>query len=263
MARQLIASKHLSQDKLCLIDTVLEHFPSIRNESNTESKKQLGPNLLVTGAPGTGKSWLIDLITELAELMELEKPIKTAFMGIAAININGYTMNSFLDIPVEMNEGSGTSKHIKPWNQDKLEQFKQMYDMQNLSVLIVDEVSMIKPWMLAYLDERMKEATQNFDKPFGGVALIMFGDFDQQPPIGGSSLPHYAMKLLEQEYQQRNNLFFVKLNRQEQFEINSNLCKNGVRLFQSAAHLKLTQQHRCASDSEHMANLNKMNSSRK
>ena len=51
--------------------------------------------------------------------------------------------------------------------------------MQNLSVLIIDEVSMIKPWMLAYLDERMKEATQNFDKPFGRVTLIMFGDFDQ------------------------------------------------------------------------------------
>ena len=122
---------------------------------------------------------------------------------------------------------------------------------------------MIKPWMLAYLDERMKEATQNFNDPFGGIAIMMFGDFDQQPPIGGSSLPHYAMKLLEQEYQRKNNLFFVKRNKQELFEINSNLCKTGVRLFKSAGHLKLTQQHRCASDSEHMANLNKMNSGSK
>jgi hypothetical protein len=29
----------------------------------------------------------------------------------------------------------------------------------------------------------MKEATQNYDKPFGGVALIMVGDFDQQPHL--------------------------------------------------------------------------------
>eukprot|EP00956_Cyclotella_meneghiniana_P034859 scaffold108916_cov39-Cyclotella_meneghiniana.AAC.2 len=51
MARQLIASKHLSQDKLCIIDTVIEHFLTIRNRSNTVSKKQSAPNLLVTGKP--------------------------------------------------------------------------------------------------------------------------------------------------------------------------------------------------------------------
>ena len=45
--------------------------------------------LLITGSPGTGKSWLIQSITKLAELMELENPIKTAFMGIAALKING------------------------------------------------------------------------------------------------------------------------------------------------------------------------------
>jgi hypothetical protein len=40
---------------------------------------------------------------------------------------------------------------------------------------------------LAYLDERLKEATQNYDKTVGGVAVIMLADFNQPPPKGGSS----------------------------------------------------------------------------
>ena len=50
------------------------------------------------------------------------------------------------------------SKQIKPWNADRLQAFKQKYDVDHLSALIIDEISMVKPWMLTYLDERLKEA---------------------------------------------------------------------------------------------------------
>ena len=221
------------------------------------------PFLLVTGGPGVGKSFLIQSITDLAEMMELTIPIKTAFMGIAAINIGGYTLNSFLDVPLEMSAGIGTSKRIRPWNIDKLTAFKRQYDVDNLSALIIDEISMVKPWMLAYLDERLKEATQVYDKPFGGVAIIMFGDFDQQPPIGGSSLPSLSITLLEKEYQRKHKIYFTKQTRKDKVEINSSLCRQGVRLFEQAGHLRLTTQHRCAKDQAHMANLQKMNSGAK
>jgi len=49
--------------------------------------------LLITGSPETGKSWLNQSITELAEIMELETPIKTALIGIPALNIDGYTID--------------------------------------------------------------------------------------------------------------------------------------------------------------------------
>ena len=58
---------------------------------------------------------------------------------------------------------------------------------------------MVKPWMFAYLDGRSKEARQIYDKRFGGVAVIVFGDFDQQQPIGDLPLPHLAITLLEKE----------------------------------------------------------------
>ena len=133
--------------------------------------------------------------------MDLGQPMKTTFMGIAAIKIGGYTINSFLDVPLEMNLGTGTSKKFKLWDPDRLQQFKQMYNVTTTSALIIDKISMAKPWMLTYIDERLKEATQVYDKPFRGLAVLMFGDFDQQAPIGGSSLPHLSISLLEQEYQ--------------------------------------------------------------
>jgi hypothetical protein len=135
-----------------------------------------------------------------------------------------------------------------------------MYNINNLSIIIVDEISMVKPWMLSYLDDRMKEAMQVFDKPFGGVGIVMMGDFDQQPPIGGSSLPHFAMKVLEKEYQKKHKIFFTNKSRQDAVEMNSTLCRIGVRLFQSASYLKFISQHRCTRDPQHVANLNKMTS---
>ena len=65
----------------------------------------------------------------------------------------------FLDVPLEiMDIGTGMSKQIKPWNVDHLQAFKQKYDAEHLSSLIIDEISMVKFWMLTFLDERLKEA---------------------------------------------------------------------------------------------------------
>ena len=111
-----IQNKHLSQDKLIIVNTMFEHFNNVLDGS---SKEKEAPILLVTGAPGTGKSWLIDVIDEMARVMDLDPPIKTAFMGIAAINIGGSTINTFLNIPNELS--SIPSNRVMHWNADRLE----------------------------------------------------------------------------------------------------------------------------------------------
>ena len=78
--------------------------------------------------------------------------------------------------------------------------------------IVIDEVSMLKPWMLAYLDAWLKGATQ-CNNPFGGKAIIMLGDFDQQPPIAGSSMPHLAMVLLQKEYNVKSTHIYIKRTR--------------------------------------------------
>jgi len=62
--------------------------------------------------------------------MDFDIPVKIAFMGIAALNIDGYIMNSLLDVPLEMNEGNGTSTRVKPWDSDRLKAFKQKYNVE-------------------------------------------------------------------------------------------------------------------------------------
>ncbi len=88
--------------------------------------------------------------------------------------------------------------------------------------------------MLAYLEERLKEAKQNYSKPFGGVAVLMLGEFDQQPPIGGSSLPHLVVQFLQQEYQQKHDIFYTKLSKQQTIELHGISCQSGVKLFETA-----------------------------
>ena len=101
--------------------------------------------------------------------------IKSAFTGCAANNIEAYTLHSAFGF-------NFANKYLSMSDQTR---DQKRTNMKNLVMVIIDEISMVKPWMLAYLDERLKEAKQIYDKPFGGVAVIMFGDFDQQPPIGG------------------------------------------------------------------------------
>ena len=114
--------------------------------------------------------------------------------------------------------------------------------------------------MLAYLEERLKEAKQNYSKPFEGVAVLMLGDFDQQPPIGGSSLPHLAVHFLQQEYQQKYHIFYTKLSKQQTVKLHSTLCQRGLKLFETTGHLQISTQYHCTDDPEHMANLIKTSS---
>ncbi len=65
-----------------------EHFMNVKS-GNANGMMYTVPILLITGSPRTGKSWSIRTKTELAELIDLDTPKKTEFMGIAALNIDG------------------------------------------------------------------------------------------------------------------------------------------------------------------------------
>lgn len=255
----------LSSDKIPPINLLYDHFKNILTGKAFE-KEYDSPILLLTGGPGVGKSHLVGCISEIATTCELADPIRIAFMGIAAININGYTINTKWDVPINL-----VPPYVDrtcPWNPDKLERFKQNIDLDRLSLIIIDEASTLKPWMFAYLDDRLCQAAQKFDKPFAGKAVLIIGDFDQQQPIGGYSLPHLSMIYLKDKYdkqkqqkQHTSSYIYDKLRHQsasEKKECNSLLSKKGVQLFQLARHMTLEQQHRCTNDDRHMNFLKKM-----
>ena len=184
-------------------------------------------------------------------MTDLDAPIRAAWMGIAAINIGGSTLCTLFDIP------TNPTKDIKPWNANHLEEFKRKFNIDKISAIIIDEISMIKAWMLTYLDARLRQATQ-INEPFGKKAVIMLGDFDQQPPVAGISIPHFAMILLQKQYEEKNSTIHIKRTKQEKLEMKSQLSRTGVELFKKAGLVQLTTQHRCAEDADHIALLNKM-----
>lgn len=52
---------------------------------------------------------------------------------------------------------------IKCWGADRLEAFKHKYNVDSISTTIIDDIAMVKAWMLVYPDERLKETNQNYE----------------------------------------------------------------------------------------------------
>lgn len=127
-------------------------------------------SLFVTGRAGTGKSTLLQLFRNTTR----KKVAVLAPTGVAALNVQGQTIHSFFGFPpriVTPKEASRktTMKHLK-----------KLY--QNLEVLVVDEISMVRADMLDGMDRFLRVNRENH-RPFGGVQVVFFGDLFQLPPV--------------------------------------------------------------------------------
>jgi len=124
--------------------------------------------VLLTGRAGTGKSWFIRrLIQE-----DRHRPqVLLAPTGLAAMNIGGQTVHSFFGFPPRPLLGF---KEKPGWF------FTQ--NARRLSRIVVDEVSMLRADTLDAMDAHLRAARRSV-KPFGGVQMLLVGDFYQLPPV--------------------------------------------------------------------------------
>jgi ATP-dependent DNA helicase PIF1 len=130
-------------------------------------------NLFLTGSAGTGKSFTIREIVRYLESMNINYGL-TALTGCAAVLINGQTLHSFL--------GLGISRDLKTIIKN-LEKFKkQLNIIKNLQTLIIDEISMMDNELLELINNLLKYIKHN-SLTFGGIQVILVGDFHQLPPI--------------------------------------------------------------------------------
>ena len=130
-----------------------------------------GKNVFITGGAGTGKSFLIQKIIG---VLPPDHTFVTASTGVAAFQIGGTTLHSFAGI------GSGAAV-ISTCVQ--LAQRKTVSaQWRKCKHLIIDEVSMVEGNYFKKL-EHVARSIKNNDKPFGGIQLIMVGDFFQLPPV--------------------------------------------------------------------------------
>ncbi len=133
-----------------------------------------GVNIFLTGAPGTGKTHLIKAYKAYLEDYGIEARF-LAPTGIAASHIGGMTIHSFF--------GIGIKEKLNPYELEALTEKKYLWErMKNLKVLIIDEVSMLSVELFKTIDQILK--TFKFSQEaFGGVQVILVGDFFQLPPI--------------------------------------------------------------------------------
>lgn len=147
------------------------------NQRAIVEKALKGESFFFTGAAGTGKSFVLK---EIIRLMKDEyKPEELQIMaptGMAAIELGGWTINAFAGIGL----GEGTPE-------DLLKKVKENPKSRNrwrqAAVLVIDEVSMLSAGLLEKLEYIADALRTKAHGPFGGLQLIMCGDFYQLPPV--------------------------------------------------------------------------------
>ncbi len=135
-------------------------------------------SVFFTGSAGTGKSVLMRAI--IAELRkkysrEPDRVAVTASTGLAACNIGGVTLHSFGGIGLGKEDVPALVKKIK-------RNAKAKNRWIRTKILIVDEISMVDGDLFDKL-EGIARAMRNNGRPFGGIQLVITGDFFQLPPV--------------------------------------------------------------------------------
>ncbi|MGH7196412.1 MAG: HRDC domain-containing protein [Candidatus Saccharimonadales bacterium] len=131
-----------------------------------------GRSVLITGAAGTGKTYLLNKFIRRAKQRGQNVAI-TATTGLAATHLNGTTIHAWA--------GIGVHDTLEPQQIKKLSQQRQTL-INKADVLVIDEISMLHDFRLDMVDQVLR-AVRESDEPFGGVQVVMSGDFFQLPPI--------------------------------------------------------------------------------
>lgn len=132
-----------------------------------------GESSLLTGAAGSGKTYLLNQFIRLAK-HEGKHVSVTATTGLAATHLGGTTIHAWSGIGVLDQLPSGFVEHMAKGRREIIE---------STDVLIIDEISMLHDYRLDMIDEICRLVRKKPDLPFGGIQLVMSGDFFQLPPI--------------------------------------------------------------------------------
>lgn len=133
-----------------------------------------GANVFLTGEPGSGKTHTVNQYVAWLRKNGVEPSI-TASTGIAATHIGGYTIHSW--------SGIGIKRDLSPYDLDAIGSNKRVFGrVRDARVLIIDEVSMLSDRTLSMVDAVCREIKRD-RRPFGGMQVVLVGDFFQLPPI--------------------------------------------------------------------------------
>ena len=180
-------------------------------------------SIFLTGKAGTGKTTFLKHIVETT----YKNTVVAAPTGIAAINARGVTLHSLFQLPF------GT---FIPENVDFQDSYSQLNTpqsvlsnlqmhrtkrnmLQEMELLIIDEVSMLRADLLDCIDVVLRHVRRNRNEPFGGVQMLFIGDLLQLPPVVKDSEWQWISKYYKSAF------FFEALALKDQPPINIELDK--------------------------------------
>lgn len=149
-------------------------FGSMRQSSALDILKT-GQNVFLTGSAGSGKTYTLNQYIDYLRARRVPVAV-TASTGIAATHMNGTTIHSWSGIGIkdELSDRDLTNLSRKQFLADRL---------KDTAVLVIDEISMLHAKQLNLVSQVLKHIRKN-DKAFGGIQVVVAGDFFQLPPIG-------------------------------------------------------------------------------
>ncbi len=134
-----------------------------------------GKNVFLTGSAGTGKTYVLNQFIQHLQDAKVEVAV-TASTGIAATHIFGVTIHSWASI--------GIKQKITERDLGYLKKQKAIRDKFNKTkVLIIDEISMLHKDQLDSIHHVLSYCRDS-NEAFGGIQVVLCGDFFQLPPIG-------------------------------------------------------------------------------
>ena len=172
-------------------------------------------NVFYTGSAGTGKSVILQtIIRQLSSLYGKESIAITASTGLAAVTIGGSTLHKWSGIGIGNKTVDQLVKRIQS-QKDLLATWRYT------KVLIIDEISMIDGNLLDKLEQIARRIRINED-PFGGIQLVLTGDFFQLPPVAKKDEQRVVKFCFESEMWKRciqKTILLTKVFRQQDSEL--------------------------------------------
>ncbi len=145
-----------------------------------------GANVFLTGEPGAGKTYTLNRYLAHLDACGVSVAV-TASTGIAATHVSGMTIHAW--------SGIGARDALSEQDIDAvLQKEKYVKRMRKANVLVIDEVSMLSAGALDAVEILCRRA-RGIGEPFGGMQVIVVGDFFQLPPITPyGQLPQFAFE---------------------------------------------------------------------
>lgn len=142
---------------------------------------KMGYNVCLTGSPGSGKTFLLNKYVDFLKKEGVKVGV-TASTGIAATHISGVTIHSWSGIGIKNELSQKDIQYLlkKRWLKKRL---------QNTKVLIIDEMSMLPAHRLDLVNQVIQAFKSNYFQPFGGIQVVLSGDFFQLPPVNKKNEP--------------------------------------------------------------------------